>query len=187
MDDHVFDDDEADVNDWDEDDNYDEDYDGSDMTTDSWIGNACNGHNLTGLSGYGKRTIDGAMKLFFEKEVMKPNNRYAAAVPAGAKYSTPAAHYVFSAGHEDYGQCFASYIEEHKLGALATVGRVENVKYHPRRMCQVWVWAPDKKALIAWYEDKHGPKVEVPAPAVGVKAVAKVARRPGAKKLPLPD
>lgn len=151
----------------------------SDMTSDSWIGGACNGHNITGLSvyEYGARPSENAMKEFFEQQILAPSNRYAcAAAKQETQYHIPAAHYVFTAGPSAYGQKFADYIEKHGLGKLATIGKVDNKKYHPGSNCQVWVWSPDRAALISWWEKLKGiNKAEAVAKEAPAKRVRKAA------------
>lgn len=145
--------------DWNEDvdlevDEDDDDNDGEVcMTTTDWIGGACNGHLITGLS-------DGAsakakMETWFKQEMMQSKSVFGS---KSAGFFTPAAHYVFSQGGATYGTKFADYIEENKLGTLATCGSIENVKYHPGRKCQVWIWVPDMKALAKWWKENVLPK-----------------------------
>ncbi len=129
------------------------------MTTNEWIGNACNGHHITGLSRYssGAAGAKKAMITFFEQEVKQSSSRYDYHHSNHDGYAYPAAHYVFTSGNASYGKNFADYIKTHKLGLVVTAGLVENKKYHPKRMCQVWIWVPDRAALIAWWEQLHPP------------------------------
>ena len=60
-----------------------------------------------------------------------------------------------SSGHSKkwvrYGTELAAYIQENKLGEIATIGPRENKRYHPGCNCQVWLWHPDKDALFHWF------------------------------------
>lgn len=62
--------------------------------------------------------------------------------------------YLFTANVEyaTYGQDFAKFITDHKLGKLITTEALPNVAYHGGGKCQAWIWTPDAKALRAWYE-----------------------------------
>lgn len=83
------------------------------------------------------------------------------------EYNKLTSFYVFSAGPEDsrygndwqnYGTSFAAYIKRHKLGKISTPGRFQNARYHAGHTCQAWIWAPDQKAVVAWWEKDQADK-----------------------------
>jgi hypothetical protein len=93
----------------------------------------------------------------------------------------PAAFYIFSAveacdwdDDEDdppvvqtkwYGRNFAAFIKENKLGTVVRGPRRFNHNYRTHQV-RVWIWAPDKKALQAWYsaERENGSKITTKIP-----------------------
>lgn len=70
---------------------------------------------------------------------------------AGALYS----FYFFTAAvygkKANYGQQFADFITENKLGAIVTTPVMTNMAFHTDHGNQVWIWMPDVKALTAWW------------------------------------
>jgi len=62
--------------------------------------------------------------------------------------------YLFTANVEyaHYGQDFAQFITDNKLGKLITTEALPNRAYHGGGKCQAWIWTPDPKALRAWYD-----------------------------------
>lgn len=77
-------------------------------------------------------------------------------------------YYVFTAGPEvprdhpggshhskawvKYGTEFAAFILDNGLGDIATLGQHLNLKYHAHSTCQVWIWHPNQKAMVAWWK-----------------------------------
>lgn len=82
--------------------------------------------------------------------------------------------YLFTAAltkySKPYGEEFAAYIVDHKLGEVVSPDPVLNEAFHPDHKNQAWLWAPDVKALEEWY-DKQGHKADE------VKKVAHGARK----------
>lgn len=60
-----------------------------------------------------------------------------------------------------YGTEFAAFIEENKLGKVATPGPIINHAYHPDTTCQVWIWQPDQAAVEAWWDANYGKETEI--------------------------
>ncbi len=54
----------------------------------------------------------------------------------------------------DYCAKFAAYITENKLGDVVGGQAVINHRYHSSHKCRVYIWNPDRKAVIAFWE-KH--------------------------------
>lgn len=56
-----------------------------------------------------------------------------------------------------YGEAFEEFIRKNKLGTICrSVARVNRVN-HPNHYVKVWVWAPSKDNLQAWW-NKHKPE-----------------------------
>lgn len=53
---------------------------------------------------------------------------------------------------DNYGEQFARYILENKLGSLTETPVAWNVVFHPDHGNKVWLWQPDRDALVAWYK-----------------------------------
>lgn len=73
-------------------------------------------------------------------------------------------HYVFSGptnggnhGKTDYVTPFAQFIRDNKLGELVCPKEpVENKKHHPGRLGTVYVWVPNRDAVLKWAKDNMG-------------------------------
>lgn len=132
-----------------------------------WVCSSCACFEISSLAS--EQSGESAMMTFFKLALQPPApSKYA--IPTKGAYTTPAAHYIFTAGPEGtggsgygsaYGTNFAKYIEDNNLGKVATCGKVANAKFHGAAKCQTWIYQPDKKALIEWYEAKMNPPVEV--------------------------
>lgn len=82
--------------------------------------------------------------------------------------------YLFSAAvHDDvvggilpnYGSQLAGYIEDHGLGLVTPSPVVRNAAFHSGHSNQLWIWTPDRDALVKWfdaYKAETEPKVEAP-------------------------
>lgn len=57
---------------------------------------------------------------------------------------------------QKYASKFAKFIRENKLGRLVSLPAAPNTLNHPKHMVKVWLWAPDKKALLKWYQANKG-------------------------------
>lgn len=77
----------------------------------------------------------------------------------GALYS----FYFFSSpiyrGKTSYGEQFAQFIEDEKLGRIVTTPGLLNHAYHPDHANQIWIWMPNVKALEAWWKANKPKKV----------------------------
>lgn len=79
--------------------------------------------------------------------------------PSGNDKGAPGAlfsFYFFSGpiykGKTSYGEQFAAFINQERLGNLVTTPAMINKAYHPDHANQIWIWMPDLKALTAWWE-----------------------------------
>jgi hypothetical protein len=84
-----------------------------------------------------------------EWKIRQPSGDFGA---AGALYS----FYFFTAsvykGKTSYGEAFAKFIEENKLGKTITTPIMTNMAFHTDHGNQVWIWMPDVQALNAWWK-----------------------------------
>lgn len=122
-----------------------------------WVCGSCACGCISNLSS--ERGPEQAMLSFVRKALGATRTKFQ---KGPVNYSHPYSHYVFVAGPEqkrtesgywsDYGSSFASYIRKNKLGRVVTLPSVLNTKWHPQTTCQVWLWQPDKQALINWFE-----------------------------------
>ena len=55
-----------------------------------------------------------------------------------------------------YGEAFANYIKQHKLGDVVKTMTRYNRKNAPDHLIQGWVWAPDEKNRTAWWKKNRG-------------------------------
>lgn len=50
-----------------------------------------------------------------------------------------------------YATAFAAFITEHKLGNVVGGDTVSNHRFHPDHFTRVFIWNPDRQAVIAWW------------------------------------
>lgn len=133
-----------------------------------WVCGSCACGCIAQLSS--EKNAESAMMSFVRSAIHATRTKFKR---SAGNYTNPYAHYVFVAGPErpntgdrgywsDYGTSFAAYIQEHKLGNVVTLPPVRNAKWHPGTTCQVWLWQPDKEALVKWFEAKMAAGVEIP-------------------------
>jgi hypothetical protein len=63
-------------------------------------------------------------------------------------------------GRSSYGEQFASFIVDNRLGNLVTTPALLNKAYHPDHANQIWIWMPDLPALNKWWKENQ-PKRKV--------------------------
>ena len=136
------------------------------MNTSGWACNSCACYEIDGLSNH--RSGEDAILAFCKQQLGTPTIT-ASKFKSQLKFTNVVpAHYVFTAGPETsnkYGSNLAKYIEEHALGAVVTLPPRLNLKHHPATTCQVWLWAPDQKALEAWYAPHLDAQIKAAAEA----------------------
>jgi hypothetical protein len=74
--------------------------------------------------------------------------------------------YLFTANVDagQYGQNFAKFIEDNKLGTVVTTEPRSNRAYHGEQRCQAWIWTVDQAAIKAWWaENKVKARGETPS------------------------
>lgn len=59
-----------------------------------------------------------------------------------------------------YGEAFAAYIKEHKLGTVTKCPARPNRINHPNHIVRMWMWCPDPKRLTAWWIENRVRKTE---------------------------
>lgn len=113
---------------------------------------------MTGLSSFQLATSGKDIMVEFCRKHIEQKGQYHSWAGAGL-YS----HYVFSGPvASGYAQKFAKFLKDEKLGKLLESEAVANNKYHRDRLGNVYVWIPDEKAVLAWW-DKNTPKTAAPA------------------------
>lgn len=147
--------------------------------------------DLVSTASCGVKEIDGlssidsaieAMREFCEIVFAKPNNFFLSNFvkePEPLMYC----YYLFTAAVYDqkaftnkvtgklsrlyspYGDEFAAFITENKLGQLFGGEAIHNKSFHPDHSNKAWLWAPDREALKAWWkkdqEDRAKEKAKV--------------------------
>lgn len=53
-----------------------------------------------------------------------------------------------------YGENFAKFIEDNKLGTVARGQKVINLRYHPDHKTQVFIFNPDREAVTGWWKER---------------------------------
>ena len=119
----------------------------------------CAIQEIDGLSSH--RTPEAAMKNFCTLVFTKPVKFGGTTAGANTLYS----FYMFTAAIKPtispYGNKFAAFIREHKLGEVLETKQVRNSAFHPDRAGQVWIWTPDQEALKAWWDTNKGGGAQV--------------------------
>jgi hypothetical protein len=166
---------------------YQEDDYGDSLSLDGPQSDSCIWSTLTGLCYINEPQE--AMRQFCGG-ILGLDQKWVAKYSRGREFEEPRYNlYVFSGpvgedsnteDNVDYAPRFAQFIRENKLGIVAYGPIVENTKFHVGRPGQVFIWAPDDKALKAWYKELTRPKVEPPPvvqPVLATQVVKKVGRR----------
>jgi hypothetical protein len=128
------------------------------MTVGGWVCDSCAASQITNLGQ--ELGPEHALKTFCKKALLPQGGRWGSA--HAGKFNMLEPHYIFIAGPEvsghghskawvRYGTEFATYLRKHRLGRVASTGKVINEKHHPDTDCQVWVWQPNALALQKWW------------------------------------
>lgn len=92
-----------------------------------------------------------AMESFCKQNFAAPPRFGGAIARNDALYS----FYLFTAAlggyNRAYGEQFATFIEEHKLGEVWASPAIRNNAFHEDHANQVWIWMPDVKHLRVWW------------------------------------
>lgn len=157
----------------------------------------CGMQEISGLRGYQndpkgatasfcKQTLD--QRARFGMSTGQPGELYPMYIFSAAVSDGPNGTYL-----ENYGSQWAAYIEGLALGTITASPIIRNNAFHPDHSNQVWIWAPDRDALVKWYkafkEEAQEEAIRVakeqqaavaaipkdPAPVVGPKLAQEIA------------
>lgn len=128
------------------------------MNVVGWVGNSCSTGPIAGLG-----TMPDAYHAMLKFCCIELARRNYYEGYDQTNFRPTHTFYTFSAGPEEpghgesktwvkYGTEFAQFILDNKLGDVATLGPHKNVRYHPNTTCQLWIWRPDRAALIEWFK-----------------------------------
>lgn len=132
------------------------------MTITTYIGGSCAVSAIGNLGDLPNALA--AMESFCLEQLGRIDSKFS------KNYAKLTSYYLFSAGPEvalgekgsshhskdwvKYGTEFAAFITDNELGTVATLGQKLNAKHHPTTTAQVWLWSPDQKAMVAWWDKR---------------------------------
>jgi hypothetical protein len=93
------------------------------------------------------------------------NSLYAFYVFSSPVYAGGGSGYGYYGGRPanyNYGDEFAKFIRDNKLGKVVETDAELNEAFHQDHKAKVWVWAPDQQAMKAWWKTQQEPVAPPP-------------------------